>query len=487
MAPAPWDNVPTHNTLFVLVTGGNSGIGFGICQRLIDEYLTTRSLSSHLVVIPTTRSVKKSQETIDALRKHAKRIATTSKVLRARGGPNYDPKQTTRRVHILSVQVDLCNLPSIHRAANQLVSGTLSSPSSDDDFESLIDAKIPRLDSVIFNAGMGGWYGLDWPKVFHNIIKAGLVSAVTWPEFKGAKAGRLIDPIQGTKGNSSAQMGEVFCANVFGHYLFAHRLVPLLSRPPSSTLPPGRIIWESSVEPDGPSFSLDDFQAVKTTAAYESTKRLTDLLALTSTLPASKPYVDRYLGITSTSSSSTSSSTQEALQQQQQQQQQQPAARPKIYLTHPGVVQTTLFPLNAFMHFWYMVVLYIARWLGSPWHPITAYNGACSPVWLALQEQAWLDAARAERVKWGTSTDVWGACRVKKTEVDGWGWEGRVEEMVALRQAEKLAGRRPGTVDVTREMLVEFEALGAACWRRMEELREEWEARVDGCAEAGRS
>ncbi|KXX81571.1 3-keto-steroid reductase [Madurella mycetomatis] len=469
MAPAPWEGLPSHNTMFVLVTGGNSGIGFGIGERLIDEYLTTRPLSSHLVVIPTTRSTKKSQDTIDALREHAKQFAATSKVLRSRAGPSYNPKQTTRRVHILSIQVDLCNLPTIRRAANQLLSGTVTSLSNDDSFESLVDVKIPRLDSVIFNAGIGGWDGLDWSKVFHNVFTKGLVSAATWPTFKGATGGHVIDPIKGTKGNGSPQMGEVFCANVFGHYVFAQRLVPLLTRPASSTLPPGRIIWETSIEPDWPCLSLDDIQAVKTKAAYESTKRLTDVLALTSTLPASRPFVDRYFNISGKASGKS-----------------QPSTPPKIYLVHPGVVQTTLFPLNAFMHFWYTIILYIARWLGSPWHPITGYNGACAPVWMALQEQAWLDEVRAERIKWGSSTNVMGECRAKKTEVDGWGWEGKVEEMSALKQQGKLSGRRGGAVDVTEERLAEFHELGATCWRKMEELREEWEARVDA-AEAGRS
>jgi 3-keto steroid reductase len=184
-------------------------------------------------------------------------------------------------------------------------------------------------------------------------------------------------------------------------------------------------------------------------------------LALTSTLPASKPYVDKYLSISEQPAGT------------------QPPTPPKIYVVHPGIVQTTLFPLNAFMFFWYNVVLYVARWLGSPWHPITAYNGACAPVWLALQEQGWLDGAQAERVKWGTSTDFWGECRVKKTEVDGWGWEGKVEEMRALKQEHKLRGRKPGVADVTEERLVQFKELGAKCWKTMEELREQWEDWVD--------
>jgi 3-keto steroid reductase len=443
-----------------------SGIGFGIGERLIDEYLTTRSLSSHLIVIPTTRSTKKSQETIDGLREHTRNFAATSKVLRARGGPNYDPKQTTQRVHILSVQLDLCSLPSIRHASNQLISGTVSSASDDDDFVSLVDVKIPRLDSVIFNAGIGGWYGIDWTKVFHNIVSKGLVSATTWPTFKGAHRGRLIDPLVGKLGHGTPHIGEVFCANVFGHYIFAHQLVPLMSRPAESDLAPGRIIWESSIEGDWECLSPDDFEAIKSSAAYESTKRLTDVMALTATLPAAKPHVDKFFNI------------------DKEPGQAQTIIPPKIYVVHPGVVQTTLFPLNAFMFFWYNVVLYVARWLGSPWHPITAYNGACAPVWLALQEQGWLDGAHAERIKWGSSTDFWGQCRVKKTEVDGWGWEGKVEEMVMLKREHKLKGRKTGAVDVTAEKLVEFKTLGAKCWRQMEELRGRWEERERRAEEA---
>ncbi|KAK3333780.1 hypothetical protein B0T19DRAFT_136733 [Cercophora scortea] len=448
MAPAPWDDVPAEDTHFVLVTGANSGIGFGIGQRLIDEYLTTRSLSAHLILIPTTRSVKKSQETINALRQHARQFAATSQALRARVGPGYDPRDTTRRVHVLSVQLDLCSFASIRRAADQLVRGTLSSPSADADFVSLVDMTIPRLDAVIFNAGVGGWTGLDWPKVAHNILTKGLVQATTWPTFKAATAGHTVNPLP-----SGPPVGEVFCANVFGHYLFAHALVPLLSRLAGSPLAPGRIIWESSVEPVWDCLSLDDFQAIKTSAAYESSKRLTDTLVLTSTLAPSKPFVARYLQNDNTTETTTTP--------------------PKIYLVHPGVVQTTLFPLNAFMFFWYRIVLYVARWLGSPWHPITSYNGACAPVWLALQEQGALDSVAADRVKWGSSTDRAGNCRVMKTEVEGWGWDG------TMTVAKRPVGRKSGAVDLTKERREEFEEVGAKCWREMERLREEWEARTE--------
>ncbi|KAK4453904.1 hypothetical protein QBC34DRAFT_482347 [Podospora aff. communis PSN243] len=461
MAPAPWDSVPDHEAYFVLVTGANSGIGFGIAERVIDEYLSTRSLSSHIIVIPTTRSAKKSAETVLGLRRHAKEFAETSELLKSRAGPDYNPKDTTRRIHILSVQLDLCNLLTVRSAADKLINGTLTSPDGDTDyFTPLVDVKIPRLDSVIFNAGIGGFTGLAWSKIASDFLFNGFISATTWPTFKAATAGATVAPIPS---QPSAQVGEVFCANVFGHYLFAHALLPLLTRSAATAhLPPARIIWESSVEGEWSSLSLSDIQGIKTQYAYESSKRLTDILCLTAALPASQPYVASYLNSSKSSEKSTP---------------------PRIYIVHPGVVQTTLFPLNAFMFFWYRVILYLARWFGSPWHNITAYNGAVAPVWVALQEQASLDAAHAERSKWGSATDRAGNPRVKKTEVEGWGWEGRVvskEEEAELKGiARRMIGRKNNAVDLTEERRIEFEALGAECWKEMERLRVEWEARMN--------
>ena len=445
----------------------DSGIGFGICQRLICDFLTSRSLSSQLVLIPTARSETKSRETVTALRKHCREIAETSAALRSRAGPNYDPRDTTKRIHILSVQLDLCNLPSIHKTAQKLANGTVTSECDDGFFESLVDVQIPRLDSVILNAGIGGWTGLDWPLLTHQILTKGIIQAVTWPTFKAATLGHKVNPLPNSKGADDSattpMLGEVFCANVFGHYITAHALLPLLSRPQDSSTPPGRIIWESSIEGAWDSFSLADFQAIKTGAAYESTKRLTDLLALTANLPAARPYSSAYLNADKSTATTP----------------------PKIYLTHPGVVVTTLFPLNAFLFFWYRIILYVARLLGSPWHPIAAYKGSCAPVWLALQDQAALDASRADRVKWGTCTDRSGREAVKKSEVEGWGWEGRVEDRAKIAAEDRgagvlgrLVGRKSGAVDLTEEKREEFEAVGAECWREMERLRKEWEARL---------
>ena len=376
-------------------------------------------------------------------------------------------------MHILSVQLDLCNLETVRDAARQLHTGTLSTPAGDTEwFTPLTNVRIPRLDSVIFNAGIGGFTALDWPKLIRNFLVEGCIEATTWPTFKVASHGSTVAPAPST--SPSSTLGEIFCANVFGHYMFAHALLSLLTRSSSTTnLPPARIIWESSVEGDWDSHSLSDFQGLSRPFAYESSKRLTDILCLTAALPASQPFVNSYL--TPTDNITTPQET-EAVGEEK-------TTRPRIYVVHPGVVQTTIFPVNAFLFFWYRVVLYFVRWIGSPWHPITTYNGAKAAVWVALQEQTALDAECAERVKWGSATDRAGNCFVKKTEVAGWGWDGRVtekgyEEECVVGVLRRAVGRRSGAVDLTEDKFVEFQEVGAACWKEMERLRVEWEVRL---------
>ncbi|OLN85289.1 3-keto-steroid reductase [Colletotrichum chlorophyti] len=477
---APWDKVSPREQLFVLVTGANSGVGLGICQRLIDEFLATRPLSSHLILIPTTRSVRKSRETIDSLRLHLRHTATSSPALRSRTGPSYNPEDTLARVHLLSTQIDLCDIPSIHACAANLVHGTITDPTDADS----TPYKIARLDSVVFNAGFGGWTGLDWPLLLKDLFMKGIISIVTWPAFKLARPGAVLNqrPVrsdlvptdsldnplslgsaQDTK-PSSPVLGEVFCANVFGHYVFAHELLPLLSRAsPDET--PGRIIWTSSIEPQARHLHLDDFQGIHTEGPYESSKRLTDVLALTSHLPSTQKVSESYF-------TPEDPAVARAL-----------PVRPAFYLTHPGVVASSLFPVPfPFILVWaYKFALYLARWLGSPWHPVTGYNGAVAPVWVALQDDETLAELDAKKIKWGSATSFAGRQEVKKTEVEGWGWEGAVEDRDSLARdpatgvLRKMTGRAPGAKDLSTEQLVDFEALGAKVWAEMERLRRQWE------------
>jgi 3-keto steroid reductase len=65
--------------------------------------------------------------------------------------------------------------------------------------------------------------------------------------------------------------------------MLTHWLSPLFT-------PTSRIIWIGSVTTLPHFFSLSDIQCVRARGAYESSKRLTDLLVLTSEFPSTAPY-----------------------------------------------------------------------------------------------------------------------------------------------------------------------------------------------------
>ncbi|KAM0426779.1 hypothetical protein ACHAPT_008095 [Fusarium lateritium] len=457
---APWEDVPAEEQLFVLITGANSGIGLSIGERLIDEFLSTRSLRSHLILIPTTRSKSKSLQTIRSLRSYAQRAAQTSAALRSRVGDSYRWEDTVARVHVLSLQLDLCDLRGVYAFAEELVHRPVSNPEGLEG-EYLRDVRIPRIDTAVFNAAYGGWSGVNYPMAIWVILTQGLVQSVTWPTFKMALPTCILNERPEYNLPEKPLLGEVFTACVFGHYILAHQLLPLLSRRSESEAP-GRIVWSSSLEAVRNVFDISDFQCFNGDGPYESAKRLTDVLSLTATLPSASIYSNRFF---------TPDDPEEAREK---------PVRPRMYLTHPGIVASTLFPVPWFLMWAYELALVISRWLGSPWHTVDSYSGAKSPAWIALQEQSTLDELDAEKIKWGSSSNRHLQVEVKKTEVEGWGWEGKVEDAEALQQDtalgvfKKTIGRKRGAIDVTKEGIIEFEEQGVETWKKMEELRGTW-------------
>lgn len=339
------------------------------------------------------------------------------------------------RVSFQPENLDLTSLHSVQHLAQGLINS------------------IPRLDAILLNAGVGGFTGINWPLAIWSVI-TNLVAAVTYPTFKLSSIGATTLSQKSSGSNPDLSqgedppLGEIFCANVFGHYLLAHGLVPLLSRSSST----GRIIWISSLEAYAHTFSPADIQGLAAQQPYESSKRLTDILALTANLRSTLPYVSRFL------SASTSPPPRPLMKSLTAK-----PSTPKIYLAHPGICATAIIPL-AFPLQWLMTLaFYLARLLGSPWHTVSPYKGACAPVWLALTSSEELEAmetaagAEAGREisegdtisssKWGSGTYRLGRERVLRTAVEGAG-------------------------------SAEWEELSRETWREMERLREEWEARI---------
>ncbi|KAK4554656.1 3-keto-steroid reductase [Recurvomyces mirabilis] len=428
-----------QDTFTVLVTGANSGLGYAICCRLIDEFLHTRPQSQNLHILFSTRDQRKSEATKKRLHGHLQK--TLRNINESTHGKISLLLES--RVKIEGVLVDLTKLITVKALAQTLV------------------RRGQRLDSVICNAGVAGWLGTNWFKAIPEVM-TGLIEATTAPEFMICDVGLLAKP-QGTlsrKGDGKGEepkLGQVFLSNVFGHYMLVHWLSPVLDGA-------SRVIWISSISALENLFSCQDLQGLRSDRSYESSKRLTDLLVLTSDLPSTAPFTSTFWAQDSSQTSSTRTKT---------------GARPKMYLTHPGVIQTSIADLHPIMSFLMLLSLYFARLLGSPWHPISPYKGAISAVYAALSPTSQLPGQEEVdgKGKWGSSTDVFGGERVARTEVDGWGFAGVVARVPAGSVAGRM-GRRKGWREMSVERREEFEVEGREVWRDMEALRVEWEGRL---------
>ncbi|KAH7419054.1 hypothetical protein BKA64DRAFT_610908 [Cadophora sp. MPI-SDFR-AT-0126] len=521
MGLPPWET--SDGQFFALITGANSGLGFSIAARLIDEFFTSplTTPNKHLILILCTRSPMKTRFTISRLRAHLRvqvessPFAKTQRAKAKEQGAEYKWEDMVQRVHFLGVEVDLCDLRSVYALADRLVNGTVGSPdattmdgkklphgspgtaSYSPDVEQdrwalsqkpgsigaqrswgwgLSGIRIPRLDAVILSAGIGGWVGLNWPLAVKTVL-FDTIDAVTWPKYKKSSLGALVKTsnptgdakqplLENQEKPHEPPLGEVFCANVFGHYILAHELMPLLSRPTSPNAKTcGKVIWVSSIEAVDDKFSIDDFQGLESDSPYESSKRVMDLLALTSKLPStqriSAPFFDSSKTTTAKKGSSKNS---------------EPSLRPEMYVTHPGIFASDIMPLPGILVIIYTWVFYFVRWIGSPWHPITPYKAAVSSVWIALTGTEELNAAEGgglKKIKWGSATNTSGEERVMKTEVPGWGWNGDVEDTAIIKNRK---GRKRDAIDLTKEKREDFEVTGAQAWAKIEEMRQEWES-----------
>ncbi|KAF9888006.1 3-keto-steroid reductase [Aspergillus nanangensis] len=397
--------------------------------------------SQNRVFILVTGANRKGNDTLRRLQDH----------LRSSTAPS-----ASDRITFMPENVDLTNLLSVRALSRRLTQS------------------LPKLDAIVLNAGLGGWTGINWPVAIWGVL-TDLIHQVSWPSYKVAPAGVVTSPqtTLSTEGEEEPRLGSIFCANVFGHYMLAHNVMRLLRR--SSSPQPGRVIWVSSLEGTAHLFDPSDLQGLQTYPAYESSKALTDILALTADLPSSAPWVKSFYAVDDNKDTDTTTTTISA-----------PAvdSPPNMYLSHPGICGTGILPLSLPLFYAMIAAFWLARLLGSPWHTLSTYAGAVAPVWLALSPQADLADAEATyrehgggRAKWGSSCDRLGRDSPASTEVDGWGYGGVVGPAVV--DADQWRRRKRGAEDLTREEKERFEELGRTCWQRMEELRIQWDRILD--------
>lgn len=395
----------------------------------MDEFLATRPVTQSLNLIFTTRDVPKNEDTLRRLKQHLQR--TIRNVYGSDEKTADIRAMQEKRIQIEGETLDLCLLPTVKRCATRLV------------------ARGKPIHVIVLNAGIGGWSGLNWPLAIWTATINPL-EATLFPCYKLSYVGRTCKPqIESSKGSKEPPLGEVFTANVFGHYMLTHWLRPVL-QPTKADGSPARIIWISSIESLSHSFDSNDIQGLLSDAAYDSSKRLTEILALTSVLPSTQKSIETFLPGRPT--------------------------RPNQYVAHPGCALTTIASIPVIMTYLQILTFYIVRLIGSPWHPIWPYKAAVSAVWLALASQTTLDEVEADggKGKWGAATDRLGEERVVRTEVSGWGWSGRHDEVSDKTWKLRARWWRPEVVRGP-ESTEEFEKLGAKVWGEMEELRMEWE------------
>jgi 3-keto steroid reductase len=414
---------------------------------LIDEFLESRPSDHLLTLIFTTRSARKSSDTLKSLQKHV---------------DHHPSRDAQTRIHLQPESLELTKLLSVRSLARKLVSSNL-----------------PRLDAIVLNAGIGGWSGLDWPMATRTVL-ADVRTATTWPPFKVGVVG-LTSKLQfpststGTK-TQEPPLAEVFTANLFGHYMLAHWLMPLLQACPSTS--PGRVVWISSIEAASRHYNPQDHQGFLTNAAYEHGKRITDLLTLTHTHPSAQPHVKAFFRPPPMLADQPTRSD---------------TAVPTLQVSHPGIVVTTIVSLYWIVAQAYLLAIYFARWVGAPWSTVSPYAGAASATFLALASSSTLHEKEVEdspnglggQGKWGSSVTKSGKVTVRRTDVDGYGIRGDGEPFAAnwwggrSWWGPKYLGRAVGARDAEREDIEKFVEEGVGVWKEMEDLRVEWEDRLE--------
>ncbi|ODV87658.1 hypothetical protein CANARDRAFT_4981 [[Candida] arabinofermentans NRRL YB-2248] len=317
------------NHRIAIITGTSSNLGINIAYRLLREVPS----DYRLTIIVTSRTLPKAIESIESIKK-------------------YD-ETTTKRKGILEFDyllIEFTNMVSIRAAVYEL------------------EKNYTKIDYLFINAAQGVYAGIDWIQATKENL-TNPVKACTYPTYKIQKIGV----------KSKDGMGLVFQANVFGPYYLIESICQSLM----SNSPDARIIWISSIMSKPSYLSFNDLQLLESDVSYEGSKRLVDLLHLSTFETLKTKY-----GI-------------------------------KQYVTQPGIFTSFSFFkfLNPFTFYGMLLLFYISRFLGSPWHNISGWNAANAPVFVCTKTD---DDSRQD-IKYGSATSHKGVEYLKNMEIDGTG------------------------------------------------------------------
>lgn len=379
-------------------------MGFGILCRLIDEFIATKPQQDTLILIFSTKTQLKSNATVTKLVPY----------LNSRHGVRWP-----HRVQLIPLLLELSDLKSIIDAV------------------AFLKTEVPKIDSIILNAGSFCFATFDWTLMVKELWKD-IYTTMTYPCYK-IQVLRAVSKQKIVKGDQVKELGEigtVFASNVFGHYFLVHQLMGLLCKSDYYHGKPGRVMWTSSLEAYDWAFTPRDLQCLRTANPYEASKRLMDILILTAYHEKNKAALNNYL---TPSNPSTSWIPTDPLPELKT------TNPPTLILTHPGVCATTFVKeLPFYMSIWLIPSFWLCKMIfNSVWHTVFPYNGAKATVWFTLADTEETDQFTG--LKTGSSMIRFQEDCVRDTEVI----------------------RGP-----------DWDELGSEVWRQMEDLRLEWERKI---------
>ncbi|KAN0097810.1 hypothetical protein V8E55_002256 [Tylopilus felleus] len=349
----------------IIVTGANTGVGFGICHRLLSQ-LSIKSQDPNelelrcdgLTLILACRNKQRAEAARAKLC-----IIADELVRRAKLSPDYDGHAETFRknLHIAIHTIDLADIQSMFRFADEIAQN------------------YPYVSHLVCNAGLVCFTRILWRLAIHQIL-TDWISALTSPKFFLQRVGDT----------SQDGLGWVWQCNVFGHYALFRALEPMLAK--YSAAPGARVVWISSHEASSEFYDPKDWQLIKSEHSYQCSKYQMNMLSL---------YLDR-----------------EAVRGQLDD---TPAIR--HFISYPGVAGTNIATamLGTFTSLCMFATFYIARFLGSPNHTIDVLKAAISAVYVSLVGIA-SSANPKETLQPGTiyisKTNRWGREYVGTTRLD---------------------------------------------------------------------
>ncbi|ORX60610.1 NAD(P)-binding protein [Hesseltinella vesiculosa] len=306
------DPAERHRKVAVITGVNVGGIGYGIAERLLE-------------LIPCEALVL-----VFACRSHTRANNVRQSFL------NRYPHAT-----IDLVTIDLNQFTSVMQACQD------------------IQHRYHHVDYLFLNAGYLSALGLRWGSLVSLFLK----SPTALMESSDAT-------IQATGEINNDGLGKVFATNVFGHYVMIRQLESLLGNAKDH----GRVIWTSSSTASSEFFTLDDWQGVKATLPYESSKWACDLLAVAT----NDYFMQQTLNIRS-------------------------------FTTSPGVVASHIGNLPLWVIYLRSLIHWLFRLFGLASQNINGYRGAMAAVFVALQPLVVLN----EMLRYTSETTRWGESYVK--------------------------------------------------------------------------